>query len=203
VSARVDSVTFVALPLPVRGTHWQSTAWWGMAFLILTEGSLFAYLFFSYFYLASQSTGPWPPSGSLDLKNASINTFLLLSSSAAAWWGERGIARGKPRRLSIGLVATIVLGVVFMAVQGHEWTSRPFAFSSNSYSSLYFVITGFHGAHVIVGLLMLCALLLWNLMGRFARDWHLEVSVGIVYWHFVDLVWLAVYAALYLSPRLS
>jgi cytochrome c oxidase subunit 3 len=195
--------SFVARPLPIRGTHWQSTAWWGMAFLILTEGSLFAYLFFSYFYLASQSTGPWPPSGPPDLRNASINTVLLLSSSGVAWWGERGIASGNARRLSIGLVLTIVLGIVFMTIQGREWASRTFAFSSNSYSSLYFVITGFHGAHVIVGLLMLCALLVWNLMGRFSRGWHLQVSVGIVYWHFVDLVWLAVYAALYLSPRLS
>jgi cytochrome c oxidase subunit 3 len=199
----MGETAFVARPLPVRGTHWESTAWWGMAFLILTEGSLFAYLFFSYFYLASQSTGPWPPSGPPDLKNASINTLLLLSSSAAAWWGERGIDSGNARRLSIGLVVTIVLGIVFMTIQAHEWANRPFAFSSNSYSSLYFVITGFHGAHVIVGLLMLAALLGWNLMGRFKRGWHLQVSVGIVYWHFVDLVWLAVYAVLYLSPRLS
>jgi cytochrome c oxidase subunit 3 len=199
----MSDATLYARPLPVRGTRWASTAWWGMAFLILTEGSLFAYLFFSYFYLASQSTGPWPASGPPDLLYASINTVLLLSSSAAAWWGERGIDRGSARRLSVGLVLTIMLGVVFMTIQGHEWANRPFALSTNSYSSLYFVITGFHGAHVVVGLLMLCALLGWNLMGRFQRGWHLQVSVGIVYWHFVDLVWLAVYAALYLSPRLS
>jgi heme/copper-type cytochrome/quinol oxidase subunit 3 len=199
----MNSTDFVAQPLPVRGTRWQSTAWWGMAFLILTEGSLFAYLFFSYFYLASQSTGRWPPSGPPDLMNASINTLLLLSSSGVAWWGERGIARDKPRQLSIGLALALGLGIIFMTIQGHEWATRPFILSSNSYSSLYFVITGFHGAHVLVGLLMLCALLVWNLMGRFAAGWHLEVSVGILYWHFVDLVWLAVYATLYMSPRLS
>ncbi|MEO8936887.1 MAG: cytochrome c oxidase subunit 3, partial [Burkholderiaceae bacterium] len=102
-----------------------------------------------------------------------------------------------------GLVLTIVFGLVFMGIQGHEWATRPFHFSSSPYSSLYFVITGFHGAHVIVGLVMLAALLVWNLMGRFDRGWYLEVSVGIVYWHFVDLVWLAVYSALFLSPRLS
>jgi cytochrome c oxidase subunit I+III len=174
-----------------------------MAFLILTEGSLFAYLFFSYFYLASQSLAPWPPSGPPDLKNATINTVLLLSSSAMAWWGERGLKKGRRVRLSVALATTIALGVVFMSIQAHEWANRPFGFSSNAYSSLYFVITGFHGAHVVVGLLMLCALLAWNLMGYFSRGWHLEVSVGIVYWHFVDLVWLAVYAALYLSPRLT
>jgi cytochrome c oxidase subunit III len=201
--ARMSDATLLERPLPIRGTHWQSTAWWGMAFLILTEGSLFAYLFFSYFYLASQSTGPWLPHGPPDLVNASIGTVLLLSSSGLAWWGERGIARGNRRRLAIGLTATIVVGTVFIAIQGHEWATRPFQFSSSPYSSLYYVITGFHGAHVIVGLLMLAALLSWTLMGRFARGWHLEVSIGIVYWHFVDLVWLAVYASLYLSPRLT
>lgn len=199
----MDSAALIERPLPVRGTHWVSTAWWGMAFLILTEGSLFAYLFFSYFYLASQSTGAWPPDGPPELTKASINTVLLLSSSVAAWWGERGIEAGSRRRLSIGLALATVLGVVFLGIQAHEWATRPFAFSSSPYSSLYFVITGFHGAHVVVGLLMLVALLTWNLMKRFDRDWHLEVSVGIVYWHFVDLVWLAVYSALYVSPHLS
>lgn len=197
------SATLIERPLPIRGTHWQSTAWWGMAFLILTEGSLFAYLFFSYFYLASQSIGPWPPAGPPELLTASISTALLLSSSGLAWWAERGIARGNRRRLSIGLSATLVAGSAFIAIQAHEWTTRPFRLSTGPYGSLYFVVTGFHGAHVIVGLLMLAALLLWNTMGRFAQGWHLEVSIGIVYWHFVDVVWLAVYAMLFLSPRLS
>lgn len=199
----MDSAMLLQRPLPIRGSRWESTAWWGMAFLILTEGSLFAYLFFSYFYLASQSTGTWLPNGPPDLTNASIGTVLLLSSSGLAWWGERRIAMGNTRGLSIGLGATIVVGIIFIAIQGREWATRPFGLSSSPYSSLYFVITGFHGAHVIVGLLMLSALLFWNLTGRFAQGWHLEVSVGIVYWHFVDLVWLAVYATLYLSPRLS
>lgn len=197
------NAALIARPLPIRGTHWESTAWWGMAFLILTEGSLFAYLFFSYFYLASQNTGTWLPSGPPELRNASIATLLLLSSSGLAWWGERGIAKGNPRRLSIALAATTLVGVTFLAIQGREWATRPFDFSSSTYSSLYFVITGFHGAHVIVGLLMLIALLIWNLLGRFSKGWHLQVSVGIVYWHFVDVVWLAVYAIIYLSPRLS
>lgn len=190
-------------PLPLRGMHWASTAWWGMAFLILTEGSLFAYLLFSYFYLASQSSGPWPPTGPPELLKGSIGTVLLLSSSALAWWGERGIAGGNRRRLSLALAATILVGIVFLAIQAHEWSMQPFQLSSSTYSALYFVITGFHGAHVVVGLLMLFALLVWNLMGRFSKGWRLEVSVGVVYWHFVDVVWLAVYATLYLSPRLT
>ena len=199
----MDSTALVERPLPVRGKHWASTAWWGMAFIILTEGSLFAYLLFSYFYLASQSSDAWPPNGPPELSKAAVSTLLLLSSSGTAWWGERGIAAGKPRRLTVALIATLVLGIVFLSIQWHEWQTRPFVLSSHSYSSLYFLITGFHGAHVIVGLLMLLALLLWNLLGRFDRGWYLEVSVGIVYWHFVDAVWLAVFSTIYLTPRLS
>lgn len=198
----MDSTAGIERALPVRGKHWASTAWWGMAFLILTEGSLFAYLFFSYFYLASQSHGPWPPHGPPELAMASINTVLLLSSSGFAWWGERGIKTGRPRRLTVGLIATLLLGSAFLGIQMHEWSNQPFSLSSSPYSSLYFVITGFHGAHVLVGLVMLAGLLVWNLLGRFDRHWYLEVSVGIVYWHFVDLVWLAVFSSLYLSPRL-
>lgn len=189
-------------PLPVRGDHWASTAWWGMAFLILTEGALFAYLFFSYFYLASQSNEAWPPGGPPKLLMATINTGVLLASSGAAWWAERGIRAGRRGRLTAGLVLALLLGCLFIGVQAHEWQTRPFVLSTSPYSSLYFIITGFHGAHVIVGLLVLVALLVWNLLGRFDRGWHLEVSVGIVYWHFVDLVWLAVFSVLYLSPRL-
>jgi cytochrome c oxidase subunit III len=199
----MDSAALIERPLPVRGQHWASTAWWGMAFVILTEGSLFAYLLFSYFYLASQSQGAWPPAGPPELSTASISTALLLSSSGTAWWAERGIAAGHRRRLTIGLTITIVLGIVFTGIQLHEWHTRPFGLSSDTYGSLYFVITGFHGAHVVIGLLMLAALTVWNLMGRFERDWHLEVSVGIVYWHFVDLVWIAVFSTIYLTPRLS
>ncbi len=198
----MDDAALIERPLPIRGHHWIATGWWGMAFLILTEAALFAYLFFSYFYLASQSTGAWPPTGPPKLLMASINTVVLLSSSGAAWWAERGIRAGRRTRLTIGLVLALTLGVIFMAVQANEWHTRPFVLSSSPYSSLYFIITGFHGAHVVVGLLILFALVVWNLLGRFDKGHYLEVSIGIVYWHFVDLVWLAVYSTLYLSPRL-
>ena len=190
-------------PLPIIGHRWEASGWWGMSLVILTEGALFAYLFFSYFYLASQATGAWPPHGPPKLVNASINTALLLSSSVAAWWAERGIIRGRRFQLTIGLIGALVLGVVFITIQAREWAAQPFTFSSDTYGSLYFLITGFHGAHVIVGLLVLATLAFWNAMGYFHRERHLAVSVGVVYWHFVDLIWLAVFSTLYLSPHLS
>ncbi|QOY96834.1 heme-copper oxidase subunit III [Massilia sp. UMI-21] len=171
--------------------------------LIGTEASLFAYLLFSYFYMASQHAGRWPPQGPPELFKASLNTGLLLASSACAWWSERGARHGSRAAQASGLLGALVLGGVFMGVQFGEWHSKPFTLSTDAYGSLYFTITGFHMLHVAVGMLMLAALLAWALLGYFTPRRHAPLSIGVLYWHFVDVVWLAVYASLFLSPRLS
>ena len=174
-----------------------------MLALLVTEGALFAYLLFSYFYLASQSTGAWPPDGPPRLALAGTNTLLLLASSACAIWGERGIRRGRKARLVAGLAGALALGIAFATIQFFEWRSRGFNLSSDAYGSLYFTITGFHMAHVIAGLLMLAAMLVWSVLGYFDSRRHAAISIGTLYWHFVDAVWIAVFAALYLTPYLT
>jgi cytochrome c oxidase subunit 3 len=140
-----------------------------MLTLIATEATLFAYLLFSYFYLASHALGTWPPSGAPHLRIAVPGTLILIAGSVVMWWGERGIKRGKPGQLMIGLAAALVLGIAFLAMQGFEWSGEPFKLHTNVYSSLYFTITGFHMLHVIVGLLMLAVLLLWTALRLFHR----------------------------------
>src|SRR5689334_21928878 len=92
----------------------RAPGFWGMMLLIATEASLFAYLLFSYFYLGSLATGPWPPGGPPSLKLVLPNTAILLISSGTMVWAERGIKRGDTTRLRIGLVATLLLGIVFL-----------------------------------------------------------------------------------------
>jgi heme/copper-type cytochrome/quinol oxidase subunit 3 len=188
--------------LPVGSIGHLSSGWWGMLALILTEGALFAYLFFSYFYLASHAVGPWPPDGAPGLDISVPGTFILIAGSIVVWWGERGLERGNPRRLALGLMAALALGIVFIALQTVEWRRQPFTLSTGVYSSLYFTITGTHILHVIVGLLILAILLLWTVLGHFDAERHAAVSIGALYWHFVTVVWLAVFFIFYIAPRL-
>ena len=189
------------LPVGSKGT--LASGWWGMIALIATEATLFAYLLFSYFFLASHALGRWPPYGPPKLRIAVPGTLILILGSVVMAWGERGIERGKPRRLMAALTAALVLGIAFLAMQFYEWSGEPFKLSTGVYSSLYFTITGFHMLHVLVGLLMLVFLLLWTGFGYFNAVRHAAVSIGVIYWHFVTVVWIAVFFTLYIAPRLG
>jgi cytochrome c oxidase subunit III len=170
--------------------------WW----LIATEGALFAYLLFSYFYSMLYADGAWPPEGPPALTLALPNTLALLASSGLVWLGEQGIRRGQRRMLFWCLVGTAVLGAIFVGVQLIEWSQKPFGIATHLYGSLYFVITGFHMAHVAAGLVMLAALAAWTAAGRIGVEQRERVSIAALYWHFVDAVWLAVFATFYLVP---
>jgi len=196
----VDVVQPGRLPVAAKGTN--STGWWGVLCLIATEGSLFAYLLFSYFYIAVQRGAAWSPEPHPDMTLSAPNTVILLSSSVVAWWGEQGAKRGKRAQLLLGLGGAILLGVVFLVVQLFEWKQKSFSLSSGSYGSLFFTITGFHMMHVIVGVLLMTVVFVWSAMGFYSARRHEPVSNAITYWHFVDVVWLAVFSTFYLSPYL-
>jgi heme/copper-type cytochrome/quinol oxidase subunit 3 len=194
--------TAVARRLPVDSGGTNAPGAYGMLLLILTEASLFGYLLFSYFYLASMARGPWPPTGMPELRLALPNTGVLLLSSGAMWWAESGIRRGRRGRLLGGLALALALGLVFLGIQLVEYRHQPFGPSTDAYGSLFFTITGFHGAHVAVGLLMIAVVALRAGLGHFFASRHLAVTNVAWYWHFVDAVWLVVFTSLYLSPRL-
>lgn len=188
--------------LPVAPGDGRASGWYGMIAAIATEASLFAYLLFSYFYLLAQTHAAWPPGGPPKLMLAGANTVILLLSSVAVGWGERGIKAGNAARLGLGLGVGIALGAIFVALQLVEWRNKAYGPGTDAYGSLYFTITGFHMAHVAVGLVILVALWAWNRAGRLGCGGALRVSIGAVYWHFVDAVWLLVFATFYLSPYL-
>ncbi|MBL29121.1 MAG: heme-copper oxidase subunit III [Rhodospirillaceae bacterium] len=189
--------------LPVGTFGRRASGWYGMWGLIATEAALFAYLLFSYFYLAFHVDRPWPPEGLPHLALAGPNTLLLLASSVVLWFGERAIRRGARGLTIVLIVATFVMGLAFVGVQGLEWHNKPFSFHSHTYAALYFTITGFHMAHVIAGLLVLAGLALWSGLGYFDSRRHAVVSIGALYWHFVDAVWIAVFLSLYITPYLA
>lgn len=190
-------------PLPIGSKGRLSSGWWGVLSLIVTEAALFAYLLFSYFYIGAQALGRWPPDGKPKLTIAVIDTVILLAASGTMWWGERGIRRGKKRQMLWGTAATLVLGVVFLALQAKEWSDKPFTVTTSVYGSLFFTVTGFHMAHVVIGLLMLGLLFVWTLLGYFDERRHSPISIGVIYWHFVTAVWIAVFTTFYITPFLS
>jgi cytochrome c oxidase subunit 3 len=189
--------------LPFGSVGKTGTGWWGVLCLIAAEACLFGYLLFSYAFTAINAGPGWMPAKPPELTLAVPDTLLLLASSVAAWWGERGIKQGKRRQLALGYGAAIVMGAVFVGVQVEEWREKTYRLSTSGYASHYFTITGFHMAHVVVGLLGLGLMLVWNGLGYFDKERHAPVLFVSLYWHFVDAVWLFVFAAFYVAPRMG
>jgi heme/copper-type cytochrome/quinol oxidase subunit 3 len=207
-AAEIRQTAQEATTAPALATEMPSgrtTGWWGMIMFVTTEATLFAALLGSYFYIRFQS-GQWPPPGmeEPELKLPTIMTLLLLPSSLPVMWAERGIRKGQRWRLRLGLTITLLQGLGFLGVQVFEYKSNleKFTFTTNAYGSLFYTITGFHGFHVTVGLLMVGWLLAAALRGSFGYKRHERVRLTAIYWHFVDVVWAAIFLSLYLSPRL-
>ncbi|WP_035646899.1 cytochrome c oxidase subunit 3 [Bradyrhizobium sp. ORS 285] len=199
-------MTIVAIPrteLPIGSLTPRTAGWWGMIAGIVTEASLFAYLLFCYFYFTIQPRGEMWPAEMPSFKLAGPNTAILLISSVAVWYGERGGRQGSRLKQALGLGTGFVLGVIFVAIQVLEWKAKSFSFNSGPYGSLFFVITGFHMGHVVLGLLMLLPLTIWSMLGYFGPGREAPISIGAIYWHFVDAVWLTVFFSLYITPYLG
>jgi cytochrome c oxidase subunit III len=193
---------FTTEELPVGARGKRALGFAGLLTLIATEGALFGYLLVSYYYLAAQSTEHWPPDGLPELGIGSANTAILLGSSVVVWAAER-LLKKQQRVASMALLSVaILMGIVFAAVQLHEWRGKTYSMVSNQYGSLYFTITGFHLAHVVVGLVVLSFLLLWIKLGYIDERRIYALTIGGMYWHFVDAVWLFVFTTFYLTPYL-
>lgn len=198
VETRVDRL------LPPARTPFREVGMWGMLLFCATEATLFAYLLMSYFYLGVTNPA-WPPSGDEDpkLKLPLIMTGVLLSSSVVLYVAEQFRRRGRALLYRAGTALTILLGLTFLGLQAKEYTDKlkHMPPSSHAYPSIFFLITGFHGSHVALGLLMLLWTLVADMRGRLAVSEPLALKNTSLYWHFVDGVWLVILTCLYLSPR--
>ena len=183
----------------------RSVAWWGMVGVIVTEALFFTVLLTSYWYIRFQHGPTWPPFGiqKPPLLLVGIMTPVLILSSAPMHWAEAGIRKGRLGQLKLGLVVTFVMGATFVALQSTEYvdTLREFTPRSNVYGTLFFTITGFHGIHVVAGLVMNLWLQYYAWRRVFTADIRFAVENVVMYWHFVDAVWVFILASLYLAPH--
>jgi cytochrome c oxidase subunit III len=195
VSAPID------IPLGPLGRH--GTGWWGAATLFISEAALFVYLLFAYFYSGATAHTRWllEPAPSLHL--AAPNTLLLLVSSVAVWVGERGILRQRRAQALAGFGVALIKGVIFVYVQWLEWQTKTYGIGTSSYASLYFLTTGMHVAHVLAGVVVMAVIFMWTTLDYFGPSRHLTVSAGALYWHFVNVVSVFVFATFYVTPYLG
>lgn len=170
----------------------------GVKLGILSEVMLFGALFTAYFVIRSESGG-WPPAGQErpELILPGINTLLLVSSSVTMQWAVRAIGRGQVARMRLGLRLTLLLGSIFIVVQGYEFATNGFGLSDGVFGSTFYTLTGFHGAHVLVGLGFMAIVANRARRGLISVQHHTAVEAASYYWHFVDAVWVFLFSTLY------
>ncbi len=171
----------------------------GVKLGILSEVTLFGALFAAYFVVRSESPG-WPPVRGLErpeLLLPGLNTLLLVSSSTTMQLAVRAARGGDRGRILRWLGLTLLLGGIFIMVQGYEFATNGFGLDAGVFGSTFYTLTGFHGAHVLAGLAMIAIVANRARLGLISAEHHTAVEATSYYWHFVDAVWLFLFATLY------
>jgi len=171
----------------------------GMLLFIISEVMLFGAFFTAYFFIRVVGEAQWPAQGEeLPVAIAGVNTAILISSSFTMHWALEGARNGNRRALRAGLVTTVGLGLTFLTVQINEYVHIGFSPADNAQGSIFYGLTGLHGAHVFVGLTLLTFATIRAFRGHFSIKEHRGVEVPGIYWHFVDIMWIVVYTTIYI-----
>lgn len=177
---------------------------YGMIMFIASEVMFFVAWFWAYFnaglFPTEVSGGVWPPEGIMTFNPWHIpllNTVILLLSGTTVTWAHHALQHGDRKGLVQGLLLTVILGAAFTAVQIYEYSHAAFGFTDGIYPSTFYMATGFHGAHVFIGTVFLLVCLIRASKGHFTPTHHFGFEAAAWYWHFVDVVWLFLFFAVY------
>jgi cytochrome c oxidase subunit 3 len=190
-------------PAPARHSGY-GRGFWGVSVLIATEGMLFLALVATYFFLRATSNA-WPPPGievpKLDAR-AWIFTAVLVGSSIPILFAEAAVTRGRMRAVGVGLAVSALMGAAFLVNTIIDFRALTFGWGTDAYGSIYYVIVGLHATHVAAGLIIsvVVQVKLWRRLVD--AEHHTSVEVFSLYWHFVDVVWIVVFATVFVSPHL-
>ena len=177
---------------------------YGMLLFIASEVMFFAAFFWAFFDASlwpKEATGfQWPPEGIVPFAPFHLpflNTLILLLSGCTVTWAHHALLEGDQKNTVRGLALTVVLGIFFTAVQAYEYTHAGFNFDEGIYPSTFYMATGFHGFHVIIGTCFLIVCLFRAIKGHFKPNHHFGFEAAAWYWHFVDVVWLFLFTCIY------
>ena len=176
----------------------------GMIWFIMSEVFFFVSFFWAFFHSALVPTvevgSIWPPVGITTMNAFEVpllNTAILLSSGATITWRHNAMISGNRKETLLGLIVTVILGVIFTILQGMEYYEASFTIADSVYGSTFYVATGFHGLHVLIGTTFLIVSLLRIVEHQLTKHHHNGYEAAIWYWHFVDIVWCFLYVAIY------
>nr|YP_010713426.1 cytochrome c oxidase subunit III [Alboglossiphonia lata]WDA96101.1 cytochrome c oxidase subunit III [Alboglossiphonia lata] len=176
----------------------------GMLLFICSEVCFFFGFFWGFFHSSLAPTNElgcvWPPMGISPLNTFSIpllNTIVLLSSGVTITWAHHNLMEGNKTSAIQALFFTVILGVYFTFLQAGEYFAAPFTIADSIYGTTFFVTTGFHGAHVIIGSIFLTVCLIRMIKNHFSKNHHFGFEAAAWYWHFVDVVWICLYISMY------
>jgi len=177
---------------------------WGIIIFILSEVLFFVSFFWAFFHRSLAPTPElgcrWPPTGISPVNPFAIpllNTAVLLASGVTVTWAHHGLIEGRRSRSLQGLFLTVSLGIYFTYLQAFEYLETPFRIADRIYGTTFFVATGFHGLHVIIGTAFLWVCLVRTWLHHFSSGHHFGFEAAAWYWHFVDVVWIFLYLCIY------
>jgi cytochrome c oxidase subunit 3 len=171
----------------------------GIFLFIASEIMLFGAFFTAYFFVRVAAGTPWPtPPFHLPVFVAGVNTVILVTSSFTMHWALQSIKRDNHAGLQAGLLLTFLMGLTFLLTQIREYSRIGFAPKDGAFGTVFYCLTGLHGAHVAVGLLLLLAATIRAFRGHYSSTHHHGVEIPGIYWHFVDVMWIVVYSTVYL-----
>jgi len=186
-------------PPPAHQSSRVSASVLGMYLFIASEIMLFGSFFTAYFFVRVVNGTAWPtPPFHLPVFVAGVNTCILVTSSFTMHWALQSIKRGNNAGLKAGLLLTFLMGLVFLVTQAREYSRVGFNTTNGAFATVFFCLTGLHGAHVFVGLSLLLFTTIRAFRGHYSPEHHHGVEIPGIYWHFVDVMWIVVYTTVYL-----
>lgn len=172
---------------------------WGLLTFLISESLMFGG-FFATFLFFKGTTAVWPPEGTeVELFLPAINTVILLSSSFVIHLGDVAIKKNNVKAMQLWYGITALMGAIFLVGQVYEYMNLGYGLTANVFANCFYLMTGFHGLHVFIGLVFLLSVI-WRsrVPGRYSATQHTFIEMAEIYWHFVDIIWIVLFTLVYI-----